>query len=68
MTWSPDDPLTIAAAGSLGKMQVWDVGSNNSVRKTFSDRLPQREWREKENGGVVGLVNDAGDDTDDGEE
>ncbi|KAH9064006.1 hypothetical protein EDB87DRAFT_1601812, partial [Lactarius vividus] len=32
--WSPDDPLTLAAAGSKAKLQIWDVGANFGARKT----------------------------------
>jgi periodic tryptophan protein 1 len=60
--WSPDDPLTLAAGGSKAKLQIWEVGQNVGVRKTFQTKLGQagRELREKnaEYGGVVGLLDD----------
>ncbi|KAF8331013.1 WD40-repeat-containing domain protein [Amanita rubescens] len=34
--FSPDDPLTVAAAGSKAKIQVWDVGANGGARRVFS--------------------------------
>ncbi|KAH7913515.1 transductin family protein/WD-40 repeat family protein [Hygrophoropsis aurantiaca] len=58
--FSPDDPLTIAAAGSKAKLQIWDVGANFGARKAFSSKLAGagRVLREKEGGGLVGLRND----------
>ncbi|KAG8864785.1 hypothetical protein FRB96_003371 [Tulasnella sp. 330] len=61
--WSPDDPLTLAAAGSQARLQIWDVASNAAARKVFGDKLPQRSWKERSNGGLVGMVDD-----DDGDE
>ncbi|CDR99616.1 hypothetical protein [Sporisorium scitamineum] len=37
--FSPNDPLTLAAAGSAGQVQVFNALSNPAVRKTFADRL-----------------------------
>ncbi|CBQ67694.1 related to WD repeat protein PWP1 [Sporisorium reilianum SRZ2] len=37
--FSPDDPLTLAAAGSAGQVHVFNALSNPAVRKTFGDRL-----------------------------
>jgi periodic tryptophan protein 1 len=58
--FSPDDPLTIAAAGSKAKVQIWDVGANQGARKAFGKKLTQagRTLREKQGGGVVGVVSD----------
>ncbi|PWN53313.1 WD40 repeat-like protein [Violaceomyces palustris] len=39
VTFCPDEPLTLAAAGSKGKLQIWDTLSNVGVRKTFGDRI-----------------------------
>ncbi|KAJ7455207.1 WD40-repeat-containing domain protein [Mycena galericulata] len=71
--FSPDDPLTLAAAGSKAKLQIWDVGANFGARKAFGAKLREagRVLREKEEGkdnvgGVVGVVDDA--DESDGEE
>ncbi|WFD36909.1 rRNA-processing protein [Malassezia cuniculi] len=38
-SFSPNDPLTVAAAGSSGRLGVWDMLSNAGVRRTFGDRL-----------------------------
>jgi periodic tryptophan protein 1 len=71
-TWSPDDPLTIAAGGSKAKVQIWDVGANFGARKAFASKLKEagRELREKakESGGIIGVASDgeeSGDDRDD---
>jgi len=61
--WSPDDPLTLAAAGSKAKLQVWDVGANYGVRKAFSSKLREagktlKEKEEGQGGGVVGVASD----------
>ncbi|KAK2463411.1 hypothetical protein APHAL10511_004497 [Amanita phalloides] len=61
--FSPNDPLTIAAAGSKAKLQVWDVGANSGVRKVFSSQLAQagknlEEKKTRGGDGVVGLVED----------
>ncbi|ELU40613.1 transducin family protein/WD-40 repeat family protein [Rhizoctonia solani AG-1 IA] len=59
--FSPDDPLTLAAAGSKAKLQVWDIGANPGARKSFGSRLPLRQggWeRTREGGGVVGVQSD----------
>ncbi|KAF9519677.1 hypothetical protein BS47DRAFT_1374991 [Hydnum rufescens UP504] len=60
VTWSPDDPLTIAAGGSKAKLQIWEVGANMGARKAFKAKLAQagRELREKTNEGVIGVVDD----------
>ncbi|KAJ7227423.1 WD40-repeat-containing domain protein [Mycena pura] len=63
--FSPDDPLTLAAAGSKAKLQIWDVAANFGARKAFGAKLKEagRVLREKEEGkdgkgGVVGVVSD----------
>lgn len=76
--FSPDDPLTLAAAGSKAKLQIWDVGANLGARKAFGAKLREagRVWKEKEredaeggggNGGVIGVVSD-GEESDDGDD
>lgn len=62
--WSPDDPLTVAAAGSKGKLQIWDIGANAGVRKTFGSKLRAagREIKEKTGDGVITMENDSDDD------
>ena len=37
--FSPNDPFTITADSSKAKMQIWDVGSNESAWKTFGKKL-----------------------------
>lgn len=37
--FSPNDPLSLAAAGSAGQLHVFNTLSNAAVRKTFADRL-----------------------------
>ncbi|KAI9510390.1 hypothetical protein F5148DRAFT_593335 [Russula earlei] len=39
VVWSPDDSLTLAAARSKAKLQIWDVGANFGARKVFGARL-----------------------------
>ncbi len=60
MTWSPDDPLTLAAGGSKGKLQIWEAGATRSVRNAFKSKLTQigKEIREKETGGLIGVDDD----------
>lgn len=38
-SFSPNDPLTVAVAGSSGTLRVWDTLTNPGVRRTFGDRL-----------------------------
>ena len=58
--WSPDDPLTLAAAGSKAKLQSWDVSANVGARTVFGPKLTEfgRNLKEKQNGGVVGVASD----------
>jgi len=65
--WSPDDALTLAAGGSAGKLQVWDIGANQNVRKTLGAKLSEagKMLKEKEGGGVVGVTDDGEGDSDD---
>jgi len=61
VVFSPDDPLTLAAAGSKARLQIWDVGANFGARKAFSSKLAEagRILKEKESSeGVVGVVSD----------
>ncbi|KAH9831545.1 transducin family protein/WD-40 repeat family protein [Rhodofomes roseus] len=59
-SWSPDDALTLAAAGSQGKLQVWDIGANAGARKALGSKLAEagRMLKEKMGGGVVGVASD----------
>ena len=64
--WSPDDALTLAAGGSAGKLQVWDIGVNQNVRKTLGAKLTgaSRVLKEKTGGGVIGVADDGEGDSD----
>ncbi|KAF7979157.1 hypothetical protein HWV62_43411 [Athelia sp. TMB] len=70
--FSPDDPLTLAAAGSKAKVQIWDVAAAQGARKAFGKKLAEagRVLREKQGAGIVGVVSDNEDSGDepDGEE
>jgi len=70
--WSPDDPLTLAAAGSKAKLQIWDVGATFSVAKTFGPKLREagrilKEKQDRKDGGVIGVVDDDEESGDDDE-
>ena len=58
--------MTLAAAGSKATLQIWDVGANFGVRKAFGTKLREagRTLKEKEGGGVVGVVDDQEEETD----
>ncbi|KAI0777007.1 transductin family protein/WD-40 repeat family protein [Irpex lacteus] len=70
VAWSPDDPLTLAAAGSKAKVQVWDVGANAGARKVLAPKLAQvgRTVRERTTGGVIGVASDDEDSSGDDDE
>ncbi|RPD74959.1 WD40 repeat-like protein [Lentinus tigrinus ALCF2SS1-7] len=59
-SWSPDDPLTLAAAGSKAKLQVWDIGANAGARKVLGSKLAEagKVLKEKQSGGVIGVASD----------
>lgn len=71
VAWSPDDSLTLAAAGSKARVQVWDVGANAGARKALSSKLAEagRTVKERTSGGVIGVASDdedsSGDEVDD---
>ncbi|KAF9485125.1 WD40 repeat-like protein [Pholiota conissans] len=69
--WSPDDPLTLAAAGSKAKLQIWDVSSNFGARKAFGAKLREagKIVKEKEagQGAVIGVADDD-EESDDGDD
>lgn len=60
--FSPDSPLTLAAAGSAAKVNIWEIGGNNSARSVFGPKLRAagRELRDKPvaNGGIIGVEDD----------
>lgn len=64
LAFSPDSPLTLAAAGSAAKVQIWDMGANASARTVFGAKLREagRQLRERaendQSGGVVGVEDD----------
>ena len=70
--WSPDDPLTLAAAGSKAKLQIWDVSSNFGARKAFGAKLREAGKILKEkaegHGGVIGVASDDEESQDEGDE
>jgi len=65
--WSPDDPLTLAAGGSVGKLQVWDIGTNQNVRNIMSTKVAEtgKTLKEKGGDGVISVADDGEGDTDD---
>ncbi|TKY90523.1 hypothetical protein EX895_000521 [Sporisorium graminicola] len=72
--FSPNDPLTLAAAGSAGQVQVFNALSNPAVRKTFGDRLKSLKGDAKvvvdgsepsRGDGIVRIQDDDDDDDDD---
>jgi len=67
--WSPDDALTLAAGGSGGKLQVWDIGANHNVKKTLGAKLTEtgKTFKEKAGGGIVSVADDGEGDSDDDE-
>ncbi|KAJ8072283.1 rRNA-processing protein [Marasmius tenuissimus] len=74
-SFSPDDPLTLAAGGSKAKVQIWDVGANFGARKAFGPKiraagreLREREEKEGGNSGLIGVESDGEDEDEDGEE
>lgn len=73
--FSPDDPLTLVAAGSKGVLRVWDALANVGARKTFGARLQKHhassvriDGTEPARGDGVVRVADESDDDDDDEE
>jgi len=70
--FSPDDPLTLAAAGSKAKLQIWDVGATFGARKAFGTKMREagRALKEKDEGkgGVIGVASDDEENGDSGEE
>lgn len=69
VSFSPDTPLTIAAAGSAAKLQIWDLSANSGVRKAFGQRLKKagrelKEEKKSDSGGLIGVMSDDEDDED----
>ena len=70
--FSPDDPLTVAAAGSKAKLQIWDIGANFGARKAFGAKLREagrtlREKAEGKGGGIIGVASDGEESEGDGD-
>jgi periodic tryptophan protein 1 len=63
-SFCPEDPTTLAVAGSRGSLQLWDSATNAGVRRAFGPRLAElgKDASHKNSDGVVRLVDD-----DDGE-
>ncbi|CAO1630575.1 unnamed protein product [Sympodiomycopsis kandeliae] len=76
-SFSPDDPLTIAVAGSTGKVKVWNALGSKGVRDVFgqqlkefvkSQRLIQRQADKDGEGELVEVEEDEDEgDSEDGE-
>ncbi|BGP13993.1 hypothetical protein JCM10213_005579 [Rhodosporidiobolus nylandii] len=67
-SFCPDDPTTLAVAGSKANLQIWDTATNPGVRSTFGDRLKALgKDLSKTGAGVVGLANDDESDASDDE-
>lgn len=64
--FSPDDPTTIAAAGSNGSLQLWDCAQNAGVRRVFGDRIralgkdvEAAAQKARDTGGLIGVDKDS---------
>ncbi|GAA5888251.1 hypothetical protein JCM6882_000337 [Rhodosporidiobolus microsporus] len=58
-SFCPDDPTTLAVAGSKANLQIWDTATNPGVRSTFGDRLRALgKDMTKTGAGVVGIADD----------
>jgi periodic tryptophan protein 1 len=57
--------LTLAAAGTKGTVQLWDLSANGNTRRTFGSKLKAagRSVKEKEGAGIIN-VQEADDDDD----
>ncbi|KAH9813874.1 WD40-repeat-containing domain protein [Melampsora americana] len=64
VSFCPDEPATIAVAGSKASVQLWDLTTNNGVRSGFRDRLKQftnfnvDEERTVGKGGVISVADE----------
>lgn len=72
MSFSPDDPLLLAAGGSTGRLQLWDTTATLGIKAAFGERLAQNgitlaDDHKRENGGMIS-VQDDGDDEDEDDE
>ncbi|KAL4399718.1 rRNA-processing protein [Malassezia pachydermatis] len=55
-SFSPNDPLTVAAAGSGGKLHIWDTLSNPGMRRSFGDRLRRMDTYASRHAAAVASV------------
>ncbi|GAA5933117.1 hypothetical protein JCM1841_000822 [Sporobolomyces salmonicolor] len=68
-SFCPDDPTTLAVAGSKANLQIWDTSTNPGVRSVFGDRLKALgKDLSKTGAGVIGLADDEDEDGDSGED
>ncbi|BGP22925.1 transducin family protein/WD-40 repeat family protein [Rhodotorula toruloides] len=68
-SFCPDDPTTLAVAGSKANLQIWDTATNPGVRSVFGDRLRALgKDLSKTGAGVVGLADDDESDVSDDDE
>ncbi|PLW35652.1 hypothetical protein PCASD_10241 [Puccinia coronata f. sp. avenae] len=49
VSFCPDDPTTVAVAGSKGSLQIWDLATNAGVRSVFRDRFKLHSQLDLEN-------------------
>ncbi|GAA5941813.1 WD40 repeat domain-containing protein [Sporobolomyces koalae] len=62
-SFCPDDPTTLAVAGSKANLQLWDTSTNPGVRTVFGDRLKALgKDLTKTGAGVVGLADEGDED------
>ncbi|GAA5835346.1 hypothetical protein JCM9279_004514 [Rhodotorula babjevae] len=58
-SFCPDDPTTLAVAGSKANLQIWDTATNPGVRTVFGDRLRALgKDLNKSGAGIVGVADD----------
>jgi len=69
VSFCPDDPTTVAVAGSKASLQIWDLATNNGVRSVFRDRFkqcaPLVDWDARKPLGTDGVLAVRDDDPDD---
>ncbi|KPV75970.1 uncharacterized protein RHOBADRAFT_35750 [Rhodotorula graminis WP1] len=58
-SFCPDDPTTLAVAGSKANLQIWDTATNPGIRTVFGDRLRALgKDLNKSGAGIVGVADD----------
>ncbi|GAA5829504.1 hypothetical protein JCM3770_002477, partial [Rhodotorula araucariae] len=64
-SFCPDDPTTLAVAGSKANLQIWDTATNPGIRAVFGDRLRALgKDLSKSGAGIVGVADDHEDEED----